>query len=90
MKITIQVNSFLNSQSVTLNRENENKNYTDGDSTTTAEVARMVNLWVWERRRRGRNWDLVKRWGHLGNCIREAAVVAETAIVVEWRIRKIS
>lgn len=71
--------------------------YTDGDSTTTAEVARILNLWVWARRRRGRKWDLVKRWGHLGNCIWlrgwrkwEAAVVAEAAIVVEWRIGKIS
>jgi hypothetical protein len=73
--------------------------YTDGDSTTTAEEARILNLWVWERRRRGRKWDLVKRWGHLGNCIWllrgwrkkwEAAVVAEAAIVVEWRIGKIS
>lgn len=46
MTITIQVNSFLNSQSVTLNRENENENYTNGESTTTAEVARILNLWV--------------------------------------------
>lgn len=79
------------SVNLALNIENEKENYTE--STTTAEVAPMVNLWVWEWSSRGRNWDSEKRWGHLGNCDWqrgrrewEAAVVAEAAMVIEWRI----
>lgn len=82
------------SGSVALNREimnmiggmREGVKFTD--SAATADIARMM-LWVWERKRRGWNWDLEERQGHLRNSSwcrgrRKGGLATDLAITIEW------